>query len=607
MLKSFAAMARFARNRPNDPLHLTGTWIRYKKQRRRRQLGLGKAVVWGTTIVAFCCLWLPIVSGIDERVHLLKLYEATNGPAWKRSANWNSDDSVCSWFGITCEPIDGVDVVIKIELHRNNLNGKVAPELWKLPHLKHIDMRNNLLTSASFEGLKASGDSNSTSPIEVILLSENHLTDLNGIGNAKATLRELNANRNQIDDNLSPDVFDCTNLELLHFSFNQITGTLPTRIGMLTKLTEFYASDNRISGQLPKEIGMLNVCQVFALGNNLLSGTLPTELDNMVNVRELSLHKNTGITGSLLSLGDMPYLEFLTLEGNSLSGSIPSDFLRHNNNTPKPVTIDLSHNNITGTLPKSLERFETLSIDLVGNMIEEIPTELCEKGGWMGGLVEQFGCNAILCGKDTYNREGRADDKGDCISCKDNYPYLGATACSSATQEPWEVLADFYEGMSGYKWTTNDGWNIFADASANVSNAQICDSFYGVGCDGDQISNISLPDNELFGAVPDCIFSLSSLQMLDLSNNNIQLTDMRGTGRAHALKSLKLSNVKIKSLDGIGNLTSLEELYLDGLSIVEPLHYEIFQLTKLKILDLQHSKFEGALPTLIRQLSHLER
>jgi Leucine-rich repeat (LRR) protein len=161
--------------------------------------------------------------------------------------------------------------------------------------------------------------------------------------------------------------------------------------------------------------------------------------------------------------------------------------------------------------------------------------------------------------------------------------------------------------MSGYKWTTNDGWDIFADASVNVSNSEICDSFYGVSCDGDQILNISLPDNELFGAVPDCIFSLSSLQMLDLSDNNIQLTDMRGAEKAHALKLLKLSNVKIKSLDGIGNLTSLEELYLDGLSIVEPLHDELFQLTKLKTLDLQHSEFEGALPTLVGQLSHLER
>lgn len=574
------------------------------RKRRRRRIGSREAAVWGAVI---CSAWLPFVSGTNERINLLRLYETTNGSAWKRTANWNSNESVCSWYGITCETIDGADAVTKIELHRNNLNGKIPPELWQLQHLRHVDIRSNLLTSASFEGLKTHDNSTTTSPIEVILLSENHLTDIEGIGNAKATLRELNVNRNQIDHNLLPELFDCSALEQLNLSFNQFSGTLPTLIGMLTRLTEFYSFDNRLTGQLPKEIGMMDVCQVFALGKNLLSGTLPQELENMVNMRELSLHENDGITGPLPNFGDMPYLNLLTLEGNSLSSSIPSDFIRHNTNMEKPMTIDLSHNNISGTLPKSLERFETLSIDLVGNRIEEIPSQLCDKGGWMGGLVERFGCNAILCGKDTFSRNGRADDAGDCIPCNDNSPYLGASTCSSAALDPWEILAFFYQSMSGYKWTENGGWSIFVDGPVNVSNSDICDTFYGIGCDGDRISNISLHDNELFGTIPDSIFSLSSLRVLDLSNNNIEMAEMSGAAQAQALKSLKLSNVKIRSLDGIANLTSLEELHLDGLSIVEPLRPGLFQLTNLKVLDLQHSKFEGTMPTFLGQLSQLER
>eukprot|EP00980_Cylindrotheca_fusiformis_P030465 scaffold24860_cov122-Cylindrotheca_fusiformis.AAC.6 len=580
--------------------------LQHRKGRmRRRQAELRKIATYGAMIAALCGVSLPLVSGTDdERAKLLKLFESTNGSAWKQSVSWDTNEPICSWFGIACETIDGVDTVTKIELRRNNLNGIIPSDLWKLRHLRFVDMRSNLLTSASFGGLKDAD--NSSSPVEVVLLSENHITELNGIGNARPTLRELHLDRNRID-RFESDLFDCTYLEVLHLSFNQISGTLPTGIGRLTNLKEFYSFNNRFSGQLPKEIGMLDVCELFTMGTNLLSGTLPPEMNDMVNMRQLSLHANKGITGPLLSFGEMPFLELLALEGNALTGPIPPDFLRYNKNTEKPVAIDLSQNNITGALPKSLEQFEMLNIDLVGNMIDEIPSDFCSKGGWMGGLVEQFGCNAILCGKGTFHQGGRANDAGDCLPCQGELPYLGASTCPSALLPPWQALACFYENMSGSKWTKNDGWDILLDAPLNVSNAEICSSFYGVQCNGDQISGISLPRNELFGKVPDCIFSIHSLQVLDLSNNNIQMTDMRGAEETKSLKSLKLSNVKVRSLKGIGNLTSLEELHLDGLPIVAPLPHDIFQLTNLSTLDVKHSKFEGTMPTLVGQLSNLER
>ena len=574
--------------------------------------------------------FLPVVVvSQTERQTLEALYDSTNGDSWKDNTNWNTEQPICSWFGIFCEEesSNGDHGVIRIYLDYNNLNGNLPPELWKLESLNHVHFRGNLLQSASFGDLYTSdAKKDARSPIEVIVMSENHLTSLEGIGNAKQTLKELNLNKNQIDGQLPTELFDLTNLKTLFLGFNQIAGTIPTLIGRLTRLTEVFAFDNRLTGTIPSEFGLLDNCQMLGLGDNKITGTLPTELNQMVNMRDLSIHhvisagsepQTTGITGPLLTFGDMPFLSLLSLDGNTLSGTIPSDFLRHNNNTNDLLTVGLSHNRITGGIPKALERFESITIDLAGNQITDIPPELCEKGGWMGGLVEEYKCDAIMCAKGSYSIQGRTMADGRrCEPCSDNSPYLGSTSCSSSasSQRDWVVLADFYTEMAGMKWKFRNGWDVFdalfdGDTVEDLEslNIDVCDDWYGVRCENGKITQILLPQNELFGLVSDTLFKLPSLQRLDLSDNNIQIENLHVAARAKYLTSLVLSNTKLESLDGIEQMAGLEQLYLDGLSIQEPLPGEIFELTLLKTLHLQHGSFSGTLPTLIGHLTKLSR
>jgi Leucine-rich repeat (LRR) protein len=448
---------------------------------------------------------------------------------------------------------------------------------------------------------------------------------MTGIGNAAKTLKSINVNKNNIDTELPEELFQLMHLESMYIAFNHIEGTVPTLFGRLTKLTELYAFDNRLSGPIPSELGLLDGCQMLGLGNNLLTGTVPTEINQMVNIHDLSIHhvvnrnaprKQRGLTGPLPTFGDMPFLTLLFLDGNNFSGTIPTDFLRHNNNIDQPISVGLSSNNLTGTIPKTLERFEALSLDLMGNPIAEIPPELCEKGGWMGGLVEEYKCDAILCAKGSYSIMGRSfSDINLCLPCADDYPFLGATSCDSKTSqdEPWKILAEFYLAMTGGKWTLRDGWQIFdnlvaGDTTDDLENLEIdiCDGWYGVLCKDGTLTTLSLPQNELFGTVPDSIFSISSLEVLDLSDNNIQMIDLKGAAKATDLKSLILSNVKLQSLEGIGYMTKLQSLYLDGLNINGTLPDELFRFTALKTLHLQHGHFTGTLPTQIGLLTQLE-
>ena len=223
----------------------------------------------------------------------------------------------------------------------------------------------------------------------------------------------------------------------------------------------------------------------------------------------------------------------------------------------------------------------------------------------MDGLVEQFGCDAILCGRGTFNRDGRAETEGACKPCSDDFAFLGATKCESAEMEDWEIMWTVYDELAGNKWTIRDGWQIFETEASNVSTAVICDDFFGVQCTNGKISSVSLPDNELFGTVPNEIFALPFLEELDLSNNNIQIDNFFGAARAKAMSYLRLSNVKIEGIEGIGQLTNLEYLHLDGMSISMLLPEEVFDLTNLRVLDMQHSGFQGPLPSLLGRLSNL--
>jgi ER lumen protein retaining receptor len=402
-------------------------------------------------LTILCFWWLPsLAHSATEKSLLAEFYEATRGDGWNERYGWKSGDPVCSWYGVSCEggTLNDDEGVTRIDLNHNNLNGTIPEIFWQLPNLVNLNLRGNLLTSASLQGLQTADPGlDPRSPLELMVLSENLLTEMDGIGHARETLRNVNVSNNQLDRELPVDLFELTNLETLHIAFNPIPGTLPTLVGRLSKLTELFAFRNRFTGQIPSEIGLLGSCQVLSLADNFWTGTLPTDMNLMVDLMELSIHRQDvsheharrpyiGISGALPSFGDMPRLTLLLLDGNSFSGTIPSDFLLHNDNQNIPVTVGLANNSITGTIPKALERFDAMNIDLVGNFITGIPDELCEKSNWMGGFVEEHKCDAILCAVGTSNENGRATWKDSvCLPCEDDdiYPYFGSTSCEKST------------------------------------------------------------------------------------------------------------------------------------------------------------------------------
>ncbi|XP_031281004.1 MDIS1-interacting receptor like kinase 2-like [Pistacia vera] len=138
-----------------------------------------------------------------------------------------------------------------------------------------------------------------------------------------------------------PEIGRLSNLNRLDFSLNKLVGTIPSTIGHLSKLISLDLSDNNFIGLIPSEIRNLQSLTRLYLQHNSLTGNIPSQLGE-IHARQ-SLH------------------------------------------------IDLSHNHLSGTIPKSLQT--VYYIDLSYNNLEgEIPIGLQSQG------QQQFSGNKGLCG-----------------------------------------------------------------------------------------------------------------------------------------------------------------------------------------------------------------
>ena len=80
----------------------------------------------------------------SDRDVLVSLYNATDGPNWRNSANWLTDSDPSTWHGVTAAN----GRVTGINLEGNNLSGTIPPELGNLSHLSHLNLASNRLSGS---------------------------------------------------------------------------------------------------------------------------------------------------------------------------------------------------------------------------------------------------------------------------------------------------------------------------------------------------------------------------------------------------------------------------------------------------------------------------
>nr|GMD23498.1 receptor protein kinase-like protein ZAR1 [Ipomoea batatas] len=246
-------------------------------------------------ILIFCNSQALVSSLNDEAKALLSFKQSVLEDPEGSLNNWNySDETPCSWNGITCKD----QRVVSVTIPKKNLSGVLSSSLGSLSELRHLNLRNNRLNGS-----------------------------------------------------IPPGLFRALGLQSLVLNGNSLSGPLPSEVGGLNYLQTFFISQNFLNGSLPATLIQCKRLKKLDLSVNNFSGSLPNgfgaSLASLVNL-DLSHNEFSGWIPS--DLGNLSNLEgTIDLSHNRFSGLIPPSL----GNLPEKVYIDLTYNNLSGPIPQN--------------------------------------------------------------------------------------------------------------------------------------------------------------------------------------------------------------------------------------------------------------
>lgn len=133
-----------------------------------------------------------------------------------------------------------------------------------------------------------------------------------------------------------------------------LRGVIPSNtIGKLDGLKTLSLRFNRLSGELPSDVISLPSLQHINLQHNNLSGTIPSSVFSQFISVDFSFNSLEGSIPSTFQ--NLTHLARLYLQNNFLTGTIP--------NISALKDLNLSHNHLSGSIPKSLSHFSRSSFE----------------------------------------------------------------------------------------------------------------------------------------------------------------------------------------------------------------------------------------------------
>lgn len=450
----------------------------------------------------------------EQRYAAACFYYGLTEQEWVNDALWTSAESVCNWHGIACNE----DTVVRIELTDNLMRGILSPEISLMSGLQQILLDSNWIRGALPEDL--------------------------------SNLKEL----------ITLDLFD-----------NLMTGTLPESFSTLSALNEMYLGRNQFSGTVPQLWKQLDNLQYLWLDDLSLSGNIPSGLFEMQSLMVLKM-SNSGLSGTIpTTAGDLSTITYLNLSGNAITGGIPSSI----QNLPLETLSVGDNPNLFdsdgGSFPDFLNEMSTL-------------TELNLSNTGLSGEIPSFGSTDFpaLTALDLSKNKltgviplVMAYAKNLALIALNENELEGALPWSFADLNDLEVLNLSNNKLTGTipslqnqqtSWAAAASFNSLKEIrlSNNYLEGQL-PNFQGLNV----IEEIHFDGNVFEGNIPQFISNLSTLVVLNLSNNNFE--DSGGfTGTIPTtfgtLDYLRVLNIEGNSISGtvpaeIAGMESLEEFY----------------------------------------------
>ncbi|KAF4349437.1 hypothetical protein F8388_021020 [Cannabis sativa] len=222
-----------------------------------------------------------------------------------------------------------------------DLDGKLPSSLWKLPHLKAINLERNFLSGPIPREWNLS-------KLEILSISANNIHGpIPPYLGQITTLKYLGMETNMLFGTIPSELGNLVNLEYLNLNANNLTGQFPLALTNLPKLTTLRISSNYFTGKMP-EFGGWKQLQYLEMEASGFDGPIPSSLSSLNNLTEIRITDLNGQNSSNFpDLRNMTNLKKLMMRSCNLRGNIPT----HINTFEKLVVLDLSFNKLQGELP----------------------------------------------------------------------------------------------------------------------------------------------------------------------------------------------------------------------------------------------------------------
>lgn len=296
----------------------------------------------------------------------------------------NFSGSIPSWL---CE--DPRNSWKELYLQNNQFGGTIPPTLSNCTQLVSLDLSFNYLTGTIPSSL------GSLSKLRDLIIWLNQLSgeipqELTNLGSLENLILDFNYLTGTIPSGLS----NCTNLNWISLANNKLSGAIPGWIGKLPKLAILKLSNNSFYGNIPPDLGDCKSLIWLDLNTNLLNGTIPIGLFKQsgniwVNFLASKTYVYIKNDGSKECHGAGNLLEFAGIRQeqlNRISTRNPCNFTRVYKGIIQPtfnhngsmIFLDLSHNRLSGSIPKEIGSMYYLYILNLGhnNLSGAIPAEL---------------------------------------------------------------------------------------------------------------------------------------------------------------------------------------------------------------------------------------
>ncbi|CAL9750744.1 unnamed protein product [Musa acuminata subsp. burmannicoides] len=511
----------------------------------------------------------------------------------------------------------------ELDLSGNSLKGEILEILNNVSSrgLKHLDLRWNQLSGDIPPG--------SLRDLEYLDLSGNLNVDVHilaSLGNL-TNLRHLDLGGNSISGEIPPIVGDSVRLEYLDLSYNGIIGKIPQAIGNLTNLVyldlsrnniigclpktlrtlihmeKLYLFDNRIYGQIPEIIGDLQNLRILILSNNHISGQIPKKIGKLHRLQNLDMSYNN-LSGQIpTTLGDLCNLTVLDLSHNNIGGELTNLFygLSTCSQGASTLFLVLEGNNLTGIIPSSMGQLSQLQeVDLSSNSLAGNITE--------AHFLNLTSLSELIIASNSLNvmlpNDWLPPFSAETIDL--SFCHIGAKFPDwIQTQHQLQGLYLSGVGVSG----SLPIW--FLDFSKGLDNLNLSSNYLTGRLPSAPRFMLDLSNNSFVGPIPLSFEEATSLHLLSLSHNHIN-----GGGippffcNMHSLGILDLSNNYL--IGKIPNChksfpTNLLSLHLNNNNLSGMIPSFLKYCNRLIILDLGENKLFGKIPKWIgRNLSSLK-